>query len=90
MDGVVPLSKTFDSIGPMAKSPLDLANILDVIIDPAQSIAANGGYASNLQKTWKGLRIGWLDPENWFFSAQVATPNSEAHEQIVRLNRPSE
>ncbi|OAP53885.1 hypothetical protein AYL99_11907 [Fonsecaea erecta] len=31
---IVPISSTFDSAGPMAKTPYDMAVLLDVIIDP--------------------------------------------------------
>jgi amidase len=83
MDGIVPLSKVFDSLGPMAKSTLDVANILDAIIDPTKTTIPHGGFANSLSSSWKGIRIGVLDPEKWFFSSRVMPTNHEAHKQIV-------
>jgi len=33
-EGIVPISKISDSIGPMAKCVLDVAQLLDVLVDP--------------------------------------------------------
>ncbi len=55
-DGVIPLSFTEDTVGPLARSVIDLAVLLDVTADSGSlySSAAAGG-------TLEGVRIGVLD-----------------------------
>jgi amidase len=85
MDGVVPVSKTFDSIGVMTKCVQDLANVLDVIVGRSRTAIPKGGYTSDLDVGWENLRVGFLDPEKWFLPAFAAKPNPKAQEQIVCL-----
>ncbi len=35
-EGTIPVSKLFDTAGPMAKSVEDLANLLDILVDPKE------------------------------------------------------
>lgn len=57
-EGLMPFSSFSDSLGPMAKSAKDIANLL--------TIMDNGtDYTQFLSAKWEGLRIGFLDPEAW-------------------------
>ena len=61
--GVVPVSMTLDHVGPMARSALDCAMVLDAIAgyDPADPYSANvpaGGYTRAIDAGVAGLRIG--------------------------------
>jgi aspartyl-tRNA(Asn)/glutamyl-tRNA(Gln) amidotransferase subunit A len=63
--GVVPLSWSFDHVGPMARTALDCALMLDVIAghhpsDPLSVEAATDAYAAALDGSVAGLRIGVL------------------------------
>ena len=49
----------------MTKSVEDLANLLDVLVDPSKTHIPEGGYSSVVTAKWEGLRIGTLDPEKW-------------------------
>nr|ODN92661.1 hypothetical protein L203_00941 [Cryptococcus depauperatus CBS 7841] len=62
-DGIIPASLEADSTGPMTKSVLDLANLLDVIIDPSKTIIPEGGYKSVVTGEWGNIRIGILEPD---------------------------
>ncbi len=35
-EGIIPVSKLFDTAGPMAKSVEDLPNLLDILVDPTE------------------------------------------------------
>ncbi|KAI9833738.1 MAG: hypothetical protein M1819_003471 [Sarea resinae] len=57
MDGVFALSRDFDAIGAMAKSPHDLALIMD---------ALNGSMTGHSGKAgWSDVAVGFVDPTIW-------------------------
>ena len=63
--GVVPLSWSFDHVGPMARTARDCALMLDVIAghdpsDPLSADVATDAYAAALDGSVAGLRIGVL------------------------------
>lgn len=58
---IVPVSKLFDTAGPMAKSVVDLANLLDVLVKPLNK-KSSALYADALPEKWSDLRIGVLNP----------------------------
>jgi aspartyl-tRNA(Asn)/glutamyl-tRNA(Gln) amidotransferase subunit A len=69
-NGVAPLGYTLDSIGPMARSAMDCALLLQVMAghdpgDPFASAAAVPDYAAALTGDVEGLRIGI--PTRYFF-----------------------
>ncbi|CAD6586563.1 MAG: hypothetical protein ASARMPRED_002760 [Alectoria sarmentosa] len=66
-EGLVPISSLCDSAGPMAKSVEDLANLMDVLVDPLKTSVPPGGYLSAVTAVWEGLKIGALDPEIWVY-----------------------
>ena len=55
-----------DSVGPMAKSPEDIALIMDVPIP--------GRDFTNLTKSWEGLKIGFLDQKTWASAPSMTKP----------------
>ena len=78
-DGIVPVSRHFDSAGPMTKTVYDLAVVLDTITerDPSAS------FTSNLKGSWEEISVATLDPEVWKFPDSFIKPISEATDQIV-------
>ncbi len=56
-DGVIPLAPSEDTVGPMARSAIDLAVLLDVIAGTGTSFAYDTAGAS-----LEGVRIGVLEP----------------------------
>ncbi|KAJ9165614.1 Amidase family protein [Coniochaeta hoffmannii] len=82
--GIVPISRVCDSAGPMAKSAADLAILLDVLVDAAKPTVPKGGYTAAVTTSWKGLRIGTLDPDAWMFSEELRKPVEEADAEMIR------
>jgi amidase len=81
--GIVPISHNMDSAGPMAKTPYDVAIVLDAIADgPGRS---EKSYTSYLTGSWGNISIATLDPEVWDFPPSVLKPVQEATDQIVGL-----
>ncbi|KAL2064596.1 hypothetical protein VTL71DRAFT_3733 [Oculimacula yallundae] len=80
--GVVPLSAIFDTVGPMAKSPADLADMLDVLVDP-ELVKSQGSYSVALTRTFGDIRIGVLNPEEWFFGPALQRLVPSATNQII-------
>nr|POF02552.1 putative j domain-containing protein c4h3.01 [Quercus suber] len=82
-NGIVPISHTFDSAGPMVKTPFDLALLLDVIFDPLASSNV-GNYADSCDGRWEDISFAALSPEEWHFPAGFLKPVAEATAQMNR------
>ncbi|KAF2469965.1 amidase signature enzyme [Lindgomyces ingoldianus] len=67
--GSQPITPIFDSIGGMAKTPSDLANLMEVLQEKR--------YAEFLTKSWEGLKIGFVDPALWQPAPFVVEPVPE-------------
>ncbi|KAK0507196.1 hypothetical protein JMJ35_010234 [Cladonia borealis] len=80
--GIVPLSSIFDAAGPMTKSALDLADLLDVIVDPTKTRIPDRGYASALSGSWAELEVGVLDPVDWDTSESWTEPDPGVTKQM--------
>ncbi|OBT78011.1 hypothetical protein VF21_03094 [Pseudogymnoascus sp. 05NY08] len=72
--GIFPLTKFADSAGPMAKSSKDVALVLDVLL-PGKD------FGQNLTKSWKGLRVGFLEPKAWASGPGMTKPSESYSEQ---------
>jgi amidase len=83
MRGIIPFSRTLDTVGVMAKSPVDIANVLDVIMEKNTSGSMILNHASNLPKTWGELKVGVLAPELWKWDIFLAKPNKKVEQQLV-------
>jgi amidase len=83
--GVVPITSLFDSVGPMTKGVEDLATLMDILVEPHLTKVPSGGYRSAVTGSWKGLKIGTLDPEVWNFPASARKSEPAAEKQMVRL-----
>ncbi|KAF9770120.1 hypothetical protein IL306_012372 [Fusarium sp. DS 682] len=83
-DGIIPVTTEADSAGPMAKSVLDLANLLDVLVDPSMTTRPEGGYKSAVTGSWGNIRIGVVEAEKWLFPTKIVKYNKEATDQMLR------
>ena len=83
-EGIVPISVHCDSAGPMTKTSMDLANLLDVIIDPTKTQVPEGGYKSVLTNSWADIRVGALDPALWSYGEGVTKVEPEVDKQQVQ------
>ncbi|EHK23114.1 uncharacterized protein TRIVIDRAFT_191664 [Trichoderma virens Gv29-8] len=80
-DGLIPLSHSFDTVGPMAKSPADLANLLDILATPKGSEKTKF-HSQMTAGDFRDFKIGFLSPETWFFDSDLQRPVPEATAQI--------
>ncbi|RYP68289.1 hypothetical protein DL771_006791 [Monosporascus sp. 5C6A] len=89
--GIIPVTLEADSAGPMTKSVLDLANVLDAIVDPSKTIVPEGGYKSAVTGKWGDIRIGDLEPDNWLFPTKIFRKWKAAYEKfasVVKVVKP--
>ena len=63
--GIIPLAKTLDHAGPMARSVSDLAIILDVMAGDSPRAAACHTYRNLRKNLRRKFRLGW--PKQYFF-----------------------
>ncbi|KAI1132451.1 amidase family protein [Nemania abortiva] len=83
-EGIIPITLDGDTAGPMAKSVLDAVNLLDVLVDPSQTTVPEGGYKSAMTGQWGGIKIGVLEPKDWFWPTAVVKYERQATEQMIR------
>ena len=79
--GIIPVSHNFDALGPMTKTPYDLALLLDVLV--REQPQGQTSYTSALTKSWSDVAVATLDPEEWKFPPEILKPVQEATAQIV-------
>ncbi|PTB56454.1 hypothetical protein M431DRAFT_79828 [Trichoderma harzianum CBS 226.95] len=82
--GIIPITLELDSAGPMAKSALDLANLLQILVDPSKPTIPEGGYKSAATGSWDNIRIGILEPEKWLFDTKLVKYEKQATDQMLR------
>ncbi|KAF2201136.1 amidase signature enzyme [Delitschia confertaspora ATCC 74209] len=85
-DGVFTLSKTFDSVGGMAKSAKDLVALMDALMVPTgRETTAPPVRSPNfrIKEDWGGLRIGFTEPGIWRQWLKSGRINSDA-EKFMR------
>ncbi|KAF2834385.1 amidase signature enzyme [Patellaria atrata CBS 101060] len=86
MDGIFGLSKTFDSVGAMAKSAADLETLVKVLTKGSSN---RDSWDSGIDMTenpwernWCGLRIGFADPAIWKLDEESCRPDRNADEEM--------
>ncbi|KAL7946394.1 amidase family protein [Trichoderma barbatum] len=82
-NGIIPITLELDSAGPMAKSASDLANLLQVLVDPSKTTIPKGGYKSVVTGSWGDIRIGVLEPEKWLFETKLVQYEKQATDQML-------
>ncbi|KAI3336488.1 putative glutamyl-tRNA amidotransferase subunit A [Xylariaceae sp. AK1471] len=83
-EGICPISIEFDSAGPIARDPRDIAILMDILVDPSQNAKPAGGYMKSVTGSFDGMRIGVLDPKHWHLPGAMAVPNIEVERQQER------
>ncbi|KAK2737896.1 hypothetical protein FQN57_007347 [Myotisia sp. PD_48] len=76
--GIIPVSYTYDSAGPMAKTPYDLALIMDVMMGKLHDVS----YTSSLVQSWAGISVGVLNYRKWWHDNGFLKPVEEATTQM--------
>lgn len=84
VEGVMPLSPSFDTVGVLSRHVRDNAVALETIAQPALLKRADGGsYQASVEKGIKGLKIGLV--RHFYAEDEKAHP-----EQIVAIDRAAE
>lgn len=89
--GLMPVSFSFDTAGPLARTVRDVARLMDVIagydpLDPTSSQHAAGGYEAACGADLQGLRIGI--PSSYFYDdlhADVNTALAAAQQTMANI-----
>ena len=77
--GMYRLSSYYDSIGPLAKSATDLADITSILIDtPTLRVPARLRSAA-----FDGFKVGFVDPDSWRYSDDMCYVAPTARAQLV-------
>ncbi|KAF2872776.1 amidase family protein [Massariosphaeria phaeospora] len=82
--GIVPVSYLCDSAGPMTKTTRDLADILDIIVDPNKTNVPEGGYSSAATGRWDSIKIGVVRPRDWLHGEKLIKPEPGATKQLIK------
>ena len=84
LGGIFAVSEDFDAVGAMAKSTLDLAVLSELLLNPqARSQLPPDGYLSFLKKDFRGLSIGFVDPEKWQWPEVLQRQEGNSLQQLV-------
>ena len=67
-EGIIPISPTQDTAGPMAKTVFDCAAVMDVLVDDLQKPKPGFSYVDALKSMKKKPRIGILELTNYPYS----------------------
>ncbi|KUJ14326.1 amidase-like protein [Mollisia scopiformis] len=59
--GVFRISKTYDGVGAMARTPYDLSLLVELILKHGSKHASESGFGKYLTKSWEGLKIGIVE-----------------------------
>ncbi|KAI1348678.1 amidase signature domain-containing protein [Xylaria sp. FL0043] len=74
--GMLKFNKLGDSLGWMTKGAEDTALLLDVVLE-------GHDYTQYLTQSFKGLRIGFLDPMGWQPGTALVKPNEDYNKQFM-------
>jgi amidase len=85
LDGVYSVSHDFDSLGTMAKTTSDLATITGFLLkDDVRAMLPKTGFTPFLRTTFRGLRVGFVNPEEWRWPEEVQPQHARSVEMMVR------
>lgn len=88
MEGVWQVAASFDSVGGMAKSTMDLALPSDVLLQ--QSNPSRPSLVKAIQKDWKGFTVGFVDIDLWRLPPEARDYVPGYNKQSVRpLHSPT-
>ena len=75
---------SLDTPGAMARSVYDLAVATEVLLNyPARAKLPTNGYLSFMSTSFKGMKLGFLDPTIWRYPPEFWAPSEEAKQQHV-------
>ena len=74
-DGTQPITPVINCVGTMAKSPRDLASLVGILQDK--------DYRPSLTKSWKNLKVGFVDLALWQPAPFITEPREDFRTQSV-------
>jgi amidase len=83
--GIIPISPTQDTAGPMAKTPLDCAAVMDVLVDDHQKANPAQSYVEQTLKHPGRVRIGILTLSNHPYSSLEKEKMNQIRNQFILL-----
>lgn len=81
--GLIPVSHTMDSAGPMAKTPYDIAAFLDILREEEAPGYPAGGYTSVLPGSMSEFSVAAVDYTEWIFPPAYMAPEESATAEMV-------
>lgn len=84
MTGSQPGNPDLDSAGPLAKSTIDILNLLNVLMKPDRECIT----LDQLPEDWTSLNVGFVDPYEWQPADFVTAPNNGFTAQSVNNPGP--
>ena len=85
MEGVMPVNEILDIAGPMAKSAIDIANLMDAMVKPNHPKYPKEGLASKANGSWNGLCLGAVATSDWKLDEILAVPDEDWFSQQVSI-----
>ncbi|QPC71981.1 hypothetical protein HYE68_002733 [Fusarium pseudograminearum] len=76
LEGAMPVNSNYDTHGGMAKSPSDLAHLLEVM-------TGRPGLGADLPNTWKGVKVGYLDFKEWRLTANEMEESEAFDDEVI-------
>ena len=80
MTAIQPANPDFDSAGALAKTPSDLAIVMETISNGAPD------FLSSLNDLWKDLALAFVDPDRWTMPEIHTEPRQDFTDQTVRTH----
>jgi amidase len=81
--GLIPVSHTMESAGPMAKTPYDIAAFLDILREEDAPGYPAGGYTSVLPGRMSEFSVAAVDYRDWIFPPEYMAPKESATAEMV-------
>lgn len=81
--GIIPVSHTMDAAGPIAKTPYDLALLLEILREDGTPGYPDGGFTTVLTDSWAELSVAAVNYETWFYHEDIMKPVGTATFQMV-------
>ncbi|KAL1390475.1 amidase signature domain-containing protein [Phyllosticta capitalensis] len=88
LDGVWCTSRSFDGVGGIAKSASDLVALTDAIAEPSlvgDDYYPRGFEQFSVDKSWSGLRVGFVDPRVWKPGRELSKTSPEAQKYMLSM-----
>ena len=76
---VLPGALLFDCLGGFAKTPPDLASLMNFFVQRRD-------FSGSLSYSWKGINVDFVDTALWKFSPSVCEPNEDFRKQLIYLH----